>query len=189
MRTWRNLFERLVDPEHLDQAARLTVRGKRRRSDVAWFLVRREAALERLREEFSEVEAVLLSTCNRVELFTAAETAETLSRPEVARFLGRFHGLEPTEIEEHLHEMEGEAAVRHLFTVASSLDSMVVGEPQILSQVTQAYELATQKSSAGPLTHALFQAVAISMVEVTNGFGDVYPFRFSRQNLRVTILY
>ena len=116
------------------------------------------AALEQLRQGFPEVEAVLLSTCNRVELFTATETAAPLTRPEVAEFLARFHGLERSEVEECLYERAGEAAIRHLFSVASSLDSMVIGEPQILSQVKQAYELATQNNSTGPLAHAAFQA-------------------------------
>ena len=116
------------------------------------------SALEQLRHELPNVEAVLLSTCNRVELYTAAENAELPTRDQVAGFFARFHGLDPGEIAEHLYQHAGEAAVRHLFTVASSLDSMVVGEPQILSQVKQAYQLATQLGSAGPLTHAAFQA-------------------------------
>ena len=115
------------------------------------------AALAQLRQERAEVEAVLLSTCNRVELYTAAECAPLPPRAEVAAFFGRFHRLEPGAIVEHLYEQSGEAAVRHLFRVASSLDSMVVGEPQILSQVKQAYQLATQLGTAGPLTHAAFQ--------------------------------
>ncbi|MFH1918999.1 MAG: glutamyl-tRNA reductase [Planctomycetota bacterium] len=142
------------------------------------------AALERLREEFPEVEAVLLSTCNRVELFMATETAETLNRPAVAEFLGRFHGLKPSEIEGHLHEMAGEAAVRHLFTVASSLDSMVVGEPQILSQVKQAYELATQTNSTGPLAHALFQA-ALKVARRVAGETAIHERRVSIPSVAV----
>ena len=115
-------------------------------------------ALSRLRGEFPEVEAVLLSTCNRVELYTATESAAAPTRPQVARFLARFHGLDPSEIEDRLYHRADEAAVRHLFTVASSLDSMVVGEPQILSQVKQAYQLAAEQQSTGPLMHAAFQA-------------------------------
>ena len=62
------------------------------------------------------------------------------------------------EIFDDLFERTGEDAVRHLFTVAASLDSMVVGEPQILAQVKQAYELAKDRQSTGPLTHGVFQA-------------------------------
>jgi glutamyl-tRNA reductase len=116
-------------------------------------------ALSRLRLKYPEAEAVLLSTCNRVELYVASETAESCpSHHDVVEFLARFHGLDPIEVFNDLFERTGEDFVRHLFTVAASLDSMVVGEAQILSQVKQAYELATAASSVGPLTNAAFQA-------------------------------
>ncbi|MGI8979268.1 MAG: glutamyl-tRNA reductase [Pirellulaceae bacterium] len=116
-------------------------------------------ALSRLRQKYPEAEAVLLSTCNRVELYVASETAETCpSHHDVVAFLAGFHGLDPVEVFNDLFERTGEDFVRHLFTVAASLDSMVVGEAQILSQVKQAYELATAASSVGPLTNAAFQA-------------------------------
>ena len=116
------------------------------------------AALERLRQQFPEVEAVLLSTCNRVEVYAATEGDAVPTRRELAEFLARFHGLESSGLAEQLYQRAGEAAVRHLFTVASSLDSMVIGEAQILSQVKQAYQLAVEQGSTGPLTHAAFQA-------------------------------
>lgn len=116
-------------------------------------------ALSRLRQRYPEAEAVLLSTCNRVELYVASETAEACpSHHDVVEFLAQFHGLDPVEVFNDLFERTGEDFVRHLFTVAASLDSMVVGEAQILSQVKQAYELATSASSVGPLTNAAFQA-------------------------------
>lgn len=116
-------------------------------------------ALLRLRRQFPAAEAVVLSTCNRVEVYTAGEEPQSVpSHQQVAEFLAEFHGLEVHEIFDELFERSGSDAVRHLFTVAASLDSMVVGEPQILSQVRQAYQLATEKRSAGPLTHAIFQS-------------------------------
>lgn len=115
-------------------------------------------ALDRWRRVFPKVEAVLLSTCNRVELYSATENADPPRYEQVAGFLARFHELDPTEVFEQLYRYDGEEAVRHLFTVACSLDSMVVGEPQILSQVKQAYQLATQRDNTGPLTHSAFQA-------------------------------
>src|SRR5581483_5942859 len=103
--------------------------------------------------------AVLLSTCNRIEVYTAAEDTDGVpSHQDVAEFLATFHGLSVYEIFDDLFERTGEDAVRHLFTVAASLDSMVVGEPQILAQVKQAYELAQARHSTGPLTHQIFQA-------------------------------
>ena len=116
-------------------------------------------ALARLRTQFPQAEAVVLSTCNRVELYLAAEQAEQCpSHHDIVEFLADFHGLDPLEVFDDLFERSGEDAVRHLFTVAASLDSMVVGEAQISSQVKKAYEQATQDQSTGPLTHAAFQA-------------------------------
>ena len=115
-------------------------------------------ALDRWRRVFPKVEAVLLSTCNRVELYAATENAAPPTHEQVVAFLARFHELDPAEVSEHLFQHRGEEAVRHLFTVACSLDSMVVGEPQIASQVKQAYQLATRRDNTGPLTHSAFQA-------------------------------
>ncbi len=115
-------------------------------------------ALEHLRGRFPGTEAVLLSTCNRIEVYTAVEEDEAgPTHQQVAEFLADFHGLNVYDIFDDLFERTGEDVVRHLFTVAASLDSMVVGEPQILAQVKQAYELATQCRSTGPLTNQIFQ--------------------------------
>ncbi len=115
-------------------------------------------ALDRWRRVFPGVEAVLLSTCNRVELYCAADEAAAPNRRQVADFLARFHKLDPDELIDALYYRHHAEAIRHLFTVASSLDSMVVGEPQILAQVKQAYDLATRHDNTGPVTHAAFQA-------------------------------
>src|SRR5687768_17541804 len=104
-----------------------------------------------------ESEAVLLSTCHRVELYAAAEHPDVkLDAPMLARYLANFHNVPIEEVSEQLVTLEAEQAVRHLFRVASSLDSMVLGEAQILSQVKQAYELAGSIGSTGPITHAFF---------------------------------
>lgn len=117
------------------------------------------SALESWRAAFPQTEAVLLSTCNRVELYTAAEqNAESPSHQQIVEFLANCRGLNPYEVFNDLFEQSGEGVVRHLFTVAASLDSMVLGEAQILSQVKQAYSLAQEHQSAGPLTHDVFQS-------------------------------
>jgi len=116
------------------------------------------AAVARLHGEMPDVETVLLSTCNRVELYTATSNGRLPTREDVAGFLACFHGLPPPQILPYLYEHAGREAVEHLFQVAASLDSMVVGEPQIAAQVKQAYQVATEEASAGPLTHAAFQA-------------------------------
>jgi glutamyl-tRNA reductase len=115
-------------------------------------------ALDRWRRVFKGVEAVLLSTCNRVEVYAATEEETGPGLDQIAGFLARFHGLDTDEVVEHLYEYGDEAAVQHLFAVASSLDSMVLGEPQILAQVKEAYQTAAEQDTTGPLLHAMFQA-------------------------------
>jgi glutamyl-tRNA reductase len=129
------------------------------RERLAFDKIQAALALQRLRERYPTAEAVLLSTCNRVELYVASEQpAECPTHHDMVSFLAEFHGLDPVEVFNDLFERTGEDFVRHLFTVAASLDSMVVGEAQILAQVKQAYELATASSTVGPLTNAAFQA-------------------------------
>ena len=102
-----------------------------------------------------ECEAVILSTCNRVELYLASETP--LDSDAIVAFVADFHGLSASEIAPHLYAHRDADAVKHLFRVAASLDSLIVGEGQIAGQVKKAYEAAQAKESAGPLLHALFQ--------------------------------
>jgi glutamyl-tRNA reductase len=119
-------------------------------------------ALEQLAARF-DGEAVILSTCNRVELYLG----QLLDRPPAdtvpldadgaAQFLAEFHGLPFAVVRAHLYAHAQVDAVRHLFTVAASLDSMLVGEGQIAGQVKSAYETAQAHDTVGPLLHALFR--------------------------------
>ncbi len=119
-------------------------------------------AISRFREKFPGCEAVLLSTCNRVELYIARQVHGHPRAEEMADFLAEFHSLPVEAIRPHLYEKNGRALVDHLFAVASSLDSMVLGETQILGQVREAYELAAQSSATGPQLNPLFQkAIAV----------------------------
>lgn len=115
-------------------------------------------ALSEFRQRFPSCEIVLLSTCNRVELYATASDEIDLDREAVAEFLADQRDLRADEVVDQMIYRSGSDALEHLFTVAASLDSMVVGEAQILSQVKQAYDLACNSGSAGPLTHAVFQA-------------------------------
>ncbi len=111
-----------------------------------------------LRSAFPRAEWVVLSTCNRTEVYTAQEDpAHVPSHRDVAHFFSEFHHVPLVEFFDDLVERKGADVVQHLFQVASSLDSMVLGEPQIVAQVKEAYALAQDYSAAGPLTHALFQ--------------------------------
>jgi glutamyl-tRNA reductase len=104
------------------------------------------------------LEAVILSTCNRVELYLAQAGAEREPDVEViAEFLAEFHKTPLTELKPHLYHFRDADAVSHLFRVISSLDSLIVGEGQIAQQVRDAYQLAQKQATAGPVLHALFQ--------------------------------
>jgi glutamyl-tRNA reductase len=117
-----------------------------------------EQTLSAFRERFPRSELVLLNTCNRVELYASSSDDAELSQDLVAEFVASRHDLSPSEVVDQMIYRSGSEAVKHLFTVAASLDSMVLGESQILSQVKQAYEQACQLGSAGALTHSVFQA-------------------------------
>ena len=121
-------------------------------------------AYDELRDRFPESEHVLVSTCNRVELYSAQQEAvRSPTHIELARFFSEFHSLPLDDIFSDLLEETGAQAVRHLFEVAASVDSMVLGENQIVSQVKEAYELARRGNANGPLTNALFErALAVS---------------------------
>jgi len=109
-------------------------------------------ALARLRSETPLGEAMILSTCNRVEIYGRASEPCT---DAIAAFLAEYHARPASEVAPHLYRLEGEDAVRHAFRVAASLDSMVLGEPQILGQVKEAYEAAERAGSLGSVLNAL----------------------------------
>ena len=113
-----------------------------------------DAALLELRAQPSISEVVLLSTCNRVEMiFTTKNPEEALS--EAKSFLSKFKNVPPDSFEKALYLHRGDQAVRHIFRVAASLDSMMVGEPQILGQVKEAYRIATEQKSSGVILNRL----------------------------------
>lgn len=121
-------------------------------------------AYAELRRRFPGSEAVVLSTCNRVELYLAhpSDDAEQM-RLQLTQFLSEFHDVPLDEFVGELRADSGSEAVWHLFEVISSLDSMVLGEPQIVSQVKEAYRTAEENGACGPLVHSLFQnAIRVS---------------------------
>jgi len=121
-------------------------------------------AFEELRRRFPLSENVIVSTCNRVEVYSAPDAPDSgPTFQDNARFLSEFHGVPLDDFLDDLVQNTDADAVRHLFEVASSVDSMVVGESQIVSQVKKAYELAARCEASGPVTNALFQrALAVS---------------------------
>ena len=114
------------------------------------------AAARRLVEGVAGLEeCALLSTCNRVEVVACADS-EKADVERLVEAFGADHGLSVPDLRSHLYRHEDRAAVRHLFRVASSLDSMVVGEPQILGQVKAFYEKAVEAGTAGAVLHRVF---------------------------------
>ncbi|HVB36994.1 MAG TPA: glutamyl-tRNA reductase [Vicinamibacterales bacterium] len=102
-------------------------------------------------------EAVVLSTCNRAEIYVACDSAERTKR-ELAAFISDFHEVPPQGLAPHLYDKVDADAVAHLFRVAAGLDSLVVGEPQILGQVKDAFSVAGDQGAAGPLLTRLFHS-------------------------------
>jgi glutamyl-tRNA reductase len=110
-------------------------------------------------------EGLILSTCNRVELLTLQEEATT---PDLPRFLHEYFAVTPATLQPHLYEHRDREAVRHLFRVASSLDSMVVGEPQILGQVKESYTIAREVGAVQSTLEALLQRTFTVAKKVRN---------------------
>jgi glutamyl-tRNA reductase len=131
----------------------------------AWFSLNTPAS--------SPHEAAILSTCNRTELYAAcaqaansapsaavnalASTTETAAIDATAHFLADYHRLPYAELRPHLYTLSQDSAVRHAFRVASGLDSMVLGEPQILGQMKDAVRLADAAGGLGACLHQMFQ--------------------------------
>ena len=122
------------------------------REQVAFNVDGMENALRDMVENGAAKEAAILSTCNRMELYCNA------SQPDHAiDWLAQYHNLPRQDIEPYLYTLPREQAVKHSFRVASGLDSMVLGEPQILGQMKQAVRQAEEAGTLGFLLHKLFQ--------------------------------
>ena len=135
------------------------------------------AALIQLRKQLEDAGAVILSTCNRSEIYlNHAGGAEDLHR-ELRAFISGWHRVDESEFVPALYEYHDREAAGHLFRVASSLDSLVVGEQQILGQVHDAYLLSQSEQATDKVINALFQkafAIAKRVRSQTNiGAGKV----------------
>lgn len=113
-------------------------------------------ALKELKTGFEGSEFVLLSTCNRVELYCACSRKEPVTVDELMKFLSEFHNVPLDEFQEFLYVHSDEDSVRHLLKVSSSLDSLVVGEPQIIGQVKESYRIACSAAGTGKVLNRLF---------------------------------
>jgi glutamyl-tRNA reductase len=131
-----------------------------------------EAALTAFAARGVSPEAVVLSTCNRAEVYALGESDAAVEA--INRFFSEYHEVEPARLADHLYVHRGMDAARHLFRVAAGLDSLVVGEPQILGQVKAAYTTASDLRFAGTIIHRVFHAAFAvgKRVRSETGLGD-----------------
>ena len=139
-------------------------------------------------DRFPQSEAVLLSTCNRTEFYAAAQKPDLIpSQQEMMEFLASQRGLSISDVDDDLFAHSDRDAIEHLFSVAASLDSMVVGETQILSQVKRAYQLAVESNQTIPLTHQAFQS-AIRVARRVSNETEIHSNRVSVPSIAICVL-
>lgn len=133
------------------------------REKLAFNGTKLEEGLQKIKALPDIKEAVILSTCNRVEMYVNVNNPAK-AYESIKDFLSVFHGIERASLETALYTHENVSAVKHIFRVAASLDSMVVGEPQILGQLKDAFEFSLQKKATGILLNKLMKK-AISVAK------------------------
>ncbi|MBN1930371.1 MAG: glutamyl-tRNA reductase [Desulfobacterales bacterium] len=131
------------------------------------------AALETFKDYPAINEAILFSTCNRIEILMTAED-KSHAIVDAKNFLSTVKQVPPEKFEENIYIHHGDEAVRHIFRVASSLDSMVLGEPQILGQIKAAYYTATMKKTSGVILNRLLHRTffVAKRIRTETGIGD-----------------
>jgi glutamyl-tRNA reductase len=145
--------------------------------------------LVRLLERAGAVEAVILATCNRVEILARSRGGNSIAR-ELRAFLAAERGIDPSVVEQHAYVHEGLHAARHVFGVACGLDSMILGEPQILGQVKKAYATARAAGTTGAVLDRLMQhaLAAAKRVRTTTGISrHAVSVAYAAANLARTI--
>lgn len=149
-----------------------------------------ENALLHFTSRYPDSEAVLLSTCNRTELYVAAENGNLPGKKELVDFLlyektepGASGGDDDFPYDKIFH-LKGSDAAEHLFSVASSIESMVLGEAQILAQVKTAYKIADEAGTSGPFLHAAFQN-ALKIAKLIASETEIHHRRISIPSIAV----
>ncbi len=125
-------------------------------------------ALRQLTNERGLKETVILSTCNRVEIYVFNDNEKTPTEEIVKKFLCEFHSIEREVFEKYLYVYKDKEAVEHLFKVTSSLDSMIVGEPQITGQVKDAFEVALSERATSLILNHLMKRAFFTAKRVRN---------------------
>lgn len=131
------------------------------------------------------IEGMIVSTCNRVEFYATTREPDS-AIVQLRRFMATYHNLNLEELEKHLYDYQGEEAIRHVFRVSSSLDSMVIGEPQILGQIKTAYGYATEFRTVGLILNRFMHkafSVAKRIRTETNIAGNAVSVSFAAVEL------
>jgi glutamyl-tRNA reductase len=127
------------------------------RERVSFTLEQARRAADELRSRGLLEESLVLSTCNRSEVYGVPPEASRESAPSLYSFLSEFHSIRPDILKGALYQHYDRAAVRHLFRVSAGLDSLLLGEAEILGQVREAYRFAHEQGATGPVLNRLFQ--------------------------------
>ncbi|RUO43902.1 glutamyl-tRNA reductase [Aliidiomarina taiwanensis] len=153
------------------------------REKVAFQPEHLEHALQSLVQQGKVSESVIVSTCNRTELYCKAESGDAAP---IIQWLANFHSLPVEQVAQHVYQHKDEQAISHLMAVASGLDSLVLGEPQIFGQVKDAYDAARKAGTIGALFDRLFQSTfaAAKNVRTDTSVGEnAVSVAFSAVNL------
>src|SRR6202040_3058973 len=127
------------------------------RERVSFTAEQSRKAAEELRSRGILQETLALSTCNRSEIYGVPPEASHECAPGLSSFLSEFHSIRPDVLNGVLYQHYDRAAVRHLFRVSAGLDSLLLGEAEILGQVREAYRFAHEYGATGPVLNRLFQ--------------------------------
>ncbi|PID40507.1 MAG: glutamyl-tRNA reductase [Proteobacteria bacterium] len=143
------------------------------RDCIAFTADETDRALTLLKDTPAIGESVLFSTCNRIELLMVVDEART-AVPVAKQFIADFKRVPLAQFDDALYQYVGDEAVRHTFQVAASLDSMVVGEPQILGQMKEAYRKATMEKTSGAILNKLLHRTffVAKKIRTETGIGD-----------------
>jgi len=130
-------------------------------------------SLRRLKQEPDIDEALIYSTCNRVEILMVSDNPAAASNM-ATQYIANLHQIPTSQFEPYLYQRENDQAVRHVFRVASSLDSMILGEPQILGQIKSAYHTATREKASGLILNRLMHRAffVAKKIRTETGIGD-----------------
>jgi len=155
------------------------------RERVAFAPTAMEKPLHEMRALPAINEAVIVSTCNRVELYATSNDPDA-GIHQLKQFFAGYHGLSLEELESHIYDYQGIDAIRHVFRVASSLDSMVIGEPQILGQIKTSYGYAVDFKTVGLILNRFLHkafSVAKRVRTETNIAGNAVSVSFAAVEL------